>query len=63
MTRNTKPDRPSEKARIQPKDPPAGLPDLGAPGLGADEMPGGAFTGGDGAWDEDRKDRKDRKER
>jgi hypothetical protein len=35
------------------------MPDLGAPGMGADEMPGGAITGGDGALDD--KDRKDRR--
>ena len=33
---------------INTDDPPAGLPDIGAPGLGGDEMPGGAITGGDG---------------
>ena len=33
---------------IDTQDPPAGMPDIGAPGMGADEMPGGAITGGDG---------------
>jgi hypothetical protein len=61
VTRNTKQDKPIDKAGIQPNDPPAGMPDIGAPGLGADEMPGGAFTGGDGALDDEkRKDRPDR---
>lgn len=61
MAQNSKRDKPADKAGIQPNDPPAGMPDLGAPGMGADEMPGGAITGGDGALDDkDRKDRKDR---
>jgi len=66
VTQNTKPDERahSERARennkedlpIDTPDPPLGLPDIGAPGLGADEMPGGAITGGDGKLD--RKDKK-----
>jgi hypothetical protein len=53
VTQNTKPDeRATESDKddltINTEDPPAGLPDIGAPGLGADEMPGGAITGGDG---------------
>jgi hypothetical protein len=56
--------KPSEKARdkdkddltINTQDPPAGMPDIGAPGMGADEMPGGAITGGDGkAVDKEKK--------
>jgi hypothetical protein len=38
----------SDDPTINTDDPPAGLPDIGAPGLGGDEMPGGAITGGDG---------------
>ena len=37
----------SDDLTINTDDPPAGLPDIGAPGLGGDEMPGGAITGGD----------------
>ena len=57
MAANIKPsEKASEKARdkdkddltINTQDPPAGMPDIGAPGMGADEMPGGAITGGDG---------------
>ncbi|GEO40650.1 hypothetical protein GGE65_003521 [Skermanella aerolata] len=38
----------SDDLTINTDDPPAGLPDIGAPGLGGDEMPGGVITGGDG---------------
>jgi hypothetical protein len=53
LTQNTKPSKPAtendkDDLTINTQDPPAGLPDIGAPGLGADEMPGGAITGGDG---------------
>ena len=59
MAANTKPnEKASDKGKgededkddltINTEDPPAGLPDIGAPGMGADEMPGGAITGGDG---------------
>lgn len=53
MAANTKPnenasDKDKDDLTIDTQDPPAGLPDIGAPGMGADEMPGGAITGGDG---------------
>jgi hypothetical protein len=57
LTQNTKPneratendtENDKDDLTINTQDPPAGLPDIGAPGLGADEMPGGAITGGDG---------------
>lgn len=54
MTQDRKPgDRAKDKdpAVTDTRDPPAGLPDLGAPGMGADEMPGGAVAGGDGKPD------------
>ena len=41
-------DKDKDDLTINTEDPPAGLPDIGAPGMGADEMPGGAITGGDG---------------
>jgi len=60
LTQNTKPnERATENDKddltIDTEDPPAGLPDIGAPGLGADEMPGGAITGGDGKLNEKEK--------
>jgi len=60
VTQNTKPDeRTTESDKddltIDTEDPPAGLPDIGAPGLGGDEMPGGAITGGDGKLNEKEK--------
>lgn len=62
MTRNAMSDKPATKTPgkpgVEPNDPPTGLPDLGAPGLGADEMPGGLINGGDGKQDE--RERKDR---
>jgi hypothetical protein len=53
LAANTKPnekasDKDKDDLTINTEDPPAGLPDIGAPGMGADEMPGGAITGGDG---------------
>jgi hypothetical protein len=61
LAANTKPnehasDKDKDDLTINTQDPPAGLPDIGAPGMGADEMPGGAITGGDGkAIDKDKK--------
>jgi hypothetical protein len=49
-------DKDKDDLTIDTQDPPAGLPDIGAPGMGADEMPGGAITGGDGkAIDKEKK--------
>jgi len=53
MAANNKPneqasDKDKDDLTIDTDDPPAGMPDIGAPGMGADEMPGGAITGGDG---------------
>ena len=55
LAANTKPnenagdkDKDKDDLTINTQDPPAGMPDIGAPGMGADEMPGGAITGGDG---------------
>ena len=47
MAANNKPND-KDDLPIDTEDPPAGLPDIGAPGMGGDEMPGGAITGGDG---------------
>jgi len=63
LAANTKPnENASDKGKdkddltINTQDPPAGMPDIGAPGMGADEMPGGAITGGDGkAIDKEKK--------
>jgi hypothetical protein len=61
LAANTKPnekasDKDKDDLTINTEDPPAGLPDIGAPGMGADEMPGGAITGGDGkAIDKEKK--------
>jgi len=59
LTQNTKPNDHATENKddltIDTEDPPAGLPDIGAPGLGADEMPGGAITGGDGKLNEKEK--------
>jgi hypothetical protein len=61
LAANTKPnenasDKDKDDLTINTQDPPAGMPDIGAPGMGADEMPGGAITGGDGkAIDKDKK--------
>ena len=49
-------DKDKDDLTINTQDPPAGMPDIGAPGMGADEMPGGAITGGDGkAIDKEKK--------
>jgi hypothetical protein len=61
LAANTKPneqasDKDKDDLTINTQDPPAGMPDIGAPGMGADEMPGGAITGGDGkAIDKEKK--------
>ena len=61
LAANTKPnenasDKDKDDLTINTQDPPAGMPDIGAPGMGADEMPGGAITGGDGkAVDKEKK--------